>query len=58
MSWGDASSGKLGYDEEHFTQTTPKVILNLKEKCVNKIGLGFQMSVIATGRYNGSVIDK
>ena len=58
MSWGDASSGKLGYDEEHFTQTTPKVILNLKEKCVNKIGLGFQMSVITTGRYNGSVMDK
>jgi hypothetical protein len=41
--------GKLGYNEDHLSQSNPKEILALKEKCVNYVCLGFQMSVIVTG---------
>lgn len=58
MTWGDASGGKLGYNEEHFSQTTPKVIFSLKQKCVNKVCLGFQMSVITTGKYEPPKIEQ
>jgi hypothetical protein len=49
MSWGQSSGGKLGYNEEHLTQGTPKVIMKLKQKSVVNACLGQQMTVIATG---------
>ena len=49
MSWGQSSGGKLGYNEEHLTQGTPKIIMKLKQKYVANACLGQQMTVIATG---------
>lgn len=56
MTWGDSSSGKLGYNEEHLSQYNPKLVLDLQQKCVTKVGLGAQMTVIATGDVEISVI--
>lgn len=50
MTWGDAFCGKLGNSEEYFSQPNPQVVLKLKQKQLYKVGLGFQISVIATGR--------
>ena len=50
MTWGDAFGGKLGNGEEFFSQPFPQVVLRLKQKEIYKVGLGFQMSVIATGK--------
>ena len=58
LSWGDASMGKLGYGEEQFTQSTPKEILSLKEKCVYYVCLGFQMSIVVTGKKKDSIVEK
>ena len=58
LTWGDASMGKLGYNEEHLSQSNPKEILALKEKCVNYVCLGFQMSVIVTGSSQNALFKK
>ena len=58
LSWGDASMGKLGYDEEQFTQSVPKEIICLNEKCVCYVSLGFQMSVVITGKKKDSIVEK
>ena len=58
LSWGDASMGKLGYGEEQFTQSAPKEILSLKEKCVYYVCLGFQMSIVVTGKKIDSIVEK
>ena len=58
LTWGDASMGKLGYNEDHLSQSNPKEILALKEKCVNYVCLGFQMSVIVTGSSQNALFKK
>jgi len=58
LSWGDASMGKLGYGEEQFTQSSPKEILSLKEKYVYYVCLGFQMSIVVTGKKKDSIVEK
>ena len=58
LTWGDASMGKLGYNEDHLSQSNPKEILALKEKCVNYVCLGFQMSVIVTGSNKNALFKK
>ena len=57
-TWGDSTSGKLGYNEEHLSQMAPKIVMSLKQKCVTSVGLGAQMSVVITGEYENSVIFK
>lgn len=54
-SWGDTSSGKLGYIEGNFTQTTPRSIQILKGKYASFVTLGFQMTIIATSAYENSL---
>ncbi|MCQ2818412.1 MAG: hypothetical protein MJ252_14185 [archaeon] len=49
-AWGDAYGGKLGHDEVYFSLPTPRLVLRLRQKKVCKVGLGSQMTVIATGR--------
>ncbi len=58
LTWGDATSGKLGYNEDHLSQSIPKEILALKEKCVNYVCLGFQMSIIVTGSSKKALFKK
>jgi hypothetical protein len=55
FSWGDTSSGKLGYVEGNFTQTSPRSIQILKGKYASYITMGFQMTVIATSTYENSL---
>ena len=50
--------GKLGYGEEQFTQSSPKEILSLKEKYVYYVCLGFQMSIVVTGKKKDSIVEK
>ena len=57
-TWGDSTSGKLGYNEEHLSQMVPKIVMSLKQKCVISVGLGAQMSVVITGEYENSVLFK
>lgn len=56
-TWGDSSSGKLGYLEANLTQYTPKIIPVLKGKFANCICLGFQMTVISTSSYENSLVN-
>ena len=57
-TWGNTANGKLGYFEDKFTQDTPKEILGLKIKCINNVCLGYQLTVIATGKNEDSIIFK
>jgi hypothetical protein len=57
-TWGNTASGKLGYFEDKFTQDTPKEILGMKIKCINNVCLGYQLTVIATGKEEDSVLIK
>ena len=57
-TWGNTANGKLGYFEDKFTQDTPREILGMKIKCINKVCLGYQMTVIVTGKYSDSLIVK
>lgn len=50
LTWGESLCRKLGYEEEYFSQPTPKVVSCLKEKQVVSVGMGVQMSVIETGK--------
>jgi hypothetical protein len=55
LSWGDTSSGKLGYIENNMIQVVPKTIQVLKGKYPNIVALGFQMTVISTSPYENSI---
>ena len=57
FSWGDTSSGKLGYLEGNLTQNTPRLIQVLKGKFSNCVSLGFQMTVISTSAYENSLVN-
>ena len=57
-TWGNTANGKLGYFEDKFTQETPKEILGMKIKCINNVCLGYQLTVIATGKEEDSVVIK
>ena len=57
-TWGNTANGKLGYYEDKFTQDTPKEILGMKIKCINNVCLGYQLTVIATGKEEDSLIIK
>ena len=57
-TWGNTANGKLGYFEDKFTQDTPKEILGLKIKYINKVCLGYQLTVIATGKEDKSIVFK
>ena len=57
-TWGNTANGKLGYYEDKFTQDTPKEILGMKIKCINNVCLGYQLTVIATGKEEDSIIIK
>jgi len=50
-SWGDTSSGKLGYVEGNLIQNNPRIIRVLKGKYPNYVSLGFQMTVISSSSY-------
>ncbi len=56
LTWGDTSSGKLGYYEGNMTQTTPRLIQSLKGKYPNQVALGFGMTVISTSSYENSLV--
>ncbi len=56
LTWGDTSSGKLGYFEGNMIQPTPRLIQGLKGKYPNQIGMGFGMTVISTSSYENSLI--
>lgn len=58
LTWGNTTNGKLGYYEDKFTQETPREILGLKVKCINNVCLGYQMTVIATGKEQDSLLIK
>ena len=49
-TWGNTANGKLGYFEDKFTQETPKEILGMRIKFINNVCLGYQLTVIATGK--------
>ncbi len=51
FTWGDTSSGKLGYLEGNLIQNIPKIIQRLKGKFSNCVSMGFQMTVISTSTY-------
>ena len=55
-TWGNTANGKLGYYEDKFTQDTPKEILGMKIKCINNVCLGYQLTVIATGKEEDSIV--
>ena len=55
-TWGSTANGKLGYFEDKFTQDTPKEILGMKIKCINNVCLGYQLTVIATGKNKNSLL--
>ena len=55
-TWGNTANGKLGYFEDKFTQDTPREILGMKIKCINNVCLGYQLTVIATGKEEDSLI--
>ncbi len=55
-SWGDASCGKLGYDEGGLSVSSPKLIQQLKGKYVDMVSLGFQITVISTSTFENSII--
>ena len=57
-TWGNTASGKLGYFEDKFTQDTPKEILGMKIKCINNVCLGYQLTVISSGKYEDSLLIK
>lgn len=57
LSWGDATNDKLGYKEEHYSQSAPKAILSLKYKSPNNICLGYHMSFISTGAFVFSILN-
>ena len=57
-TWGNTANGKLGYFEDKFTQDTPKEILGMKIKCINYVCLGYQLTVIASGKEEDSIIIK
>ena len=57
-TWGNTANGKLGYYEDKFTQDTPKEILGMKIKCINNVCLGYQLTVIASGKEEDSLIIK
>ena len=57
-TWGNTTNGKLGYFEDKFTQEIPREILGLKIKCINNVCLGYQMTVIATGQEQDSLVIK
>ncbi len=55
-TWGNTANGKLGYYEDKFTQDTPREILNMKIKCINNVCLGYQLTVIVSGKEQDSII--
>jgi alpha-tubulin suppressor-like RCC1 family protein len=57
FTWGDTSSGKLGYFEGNLTQTVPRIIQGLKGKYANNVSLGFQMTVISTSSFENSLVN-
>ena len=57
-TWGNTANGKLGYFEDKFTQDTPKEILGMKIKFINYVCLGYQLTVIATGKEVDSLVVK
>lgn len=50
LTWGDNFAGKLGINEESFSQTTPKQCGKLYHRNIYRACLGYQMTVIVTGR--------
>ena len=57
-TWGNTANGKLGYYEDKFTQDTPREILGMRIKCINNVCLGYQLTVIATGKEEDSIVIK
>jgi alpha-tubulin suppressor-like RCC1 family protein len=56
FSWGDTSSGKLGYVTGVSTQSTPKVIPFLNSKNVSMISCGPMQTAILTSTFQNSLI--
>lgn len=55
-TWGNTANGKLGYYEDKFTQDIPREVLGLKIKCINNVCLGYQLTIIATGQEQDSIV--
>lgn len=54
-SWGDTTSGKLGYSEGNLSINIPKEIQTLKGKNVNFIALGELITAISTSTLENSI---
>ena len=54
-TWGNTDNGKLGYYEDKISQDTPREIFWMKIRCINYICLGYQISIIVTGRKEDSI---
>jgi alpha-tubulin suppressor-like RCC1 family protein len=55
-SWGDASSGKLGYDDGSLSVCFPKLVQQIKGKYVDMVSLGYQTTIISTSTYENSIV--
>lgn len=55
-SWGDTSSGKLGYITGLSTQNTPKIIPFLKCKNISHISTGPIQTALVTSHYDESLL--
>ena len=56
-TWGNTDFGKLGYYEDKNSQDTPKEILWMQIRCINYVCLGNQISVIAVGKKEDSIVE-
>ena len=57
-TWGSATAGKLGYFDEKFYTDIPKEITEMKIKCINNVYLGYNLTIIATGKQEDSIANK
>lgn len=55
-TWGDSTSGKLGYAEGNLISKQPRLIQVCKGKYANCIGIGPQMTVISMSSYENSIV--
>ena len=54
-AWGDNSFGKLTIREVSQNLNSPKILQILKGKSINRIALGFNMTIIATSKLENSI---
>lgn len=55
LTWGNSTDEKLGYKQLLFSQATPKLILQLQERCAYNVALGSDMTVISTASYRFAI---